>query len=475
MGSKFLTDLSNDLAKLLINGDNHDVIIETGEGQKRREFRAHSLILCTRSTYFKTTLSKGWSRKEKGIIVFRKPNIPSNIFEMLLKYLYTGLIDLDILQGTDLLRLLVATEELDLQKLNKHIQTHMISKQTEFIQDDAIDALQTVFQYEKCTILKDFCVDIICKEPKLLFDSSKFYSLDASILKLIIRNDDLAIEELEIWQYLLKWGISKMENKINIDNVTSWNSENFEELEEILHDYIPLIRWFQISPKDFWRKIKPFKKLLPDQLYEDIIGQNLDPETPPNTGAILPIRCPPSSSCIIREKHFALISSWIDKKPKNFYSFKTKPHSFELLFRASKEDFDIRKFHQLCDNKGPTIMISKSKYDDKLIGGYNPLNLKSYGNGIDTWTESSDSFIFFFPILDSISSSQIARVKDPQHAISYRTNHGPSFGSGWDLTIEDGKVMRCSLVSSYPGISNFITAGTTLNLDDYEIFKVIKK
>jgi hypothetical protein len=389
--------------------------------------------------------------------------------------MYTGLIDLDILQGKDLLRLLVATEELELQKLNAHIQVHLISKQTEFVQEDVIIVLQTVLQNEKCTVLKDFCLDTICKEPKLLFDSSKFYSLDESILKIILQQDDLAVEELEIWQYLLKWGIDKMENKIDIDNVTQWTSENFEELENILHDYIPLIRWFQISPKDFWRKVKPFKKLLPEQLYEDIIGQNLDPDTPPNIGDILPMRYPPSNSCLIEGKHFALISSWIDKKPKNFYSFKTKPHSFELLFRASRDGFDIQKFHQLCDNKGPTIMISKSFYDDNLIGGYNPLNLQAYGSGIDSWAESSDSFLFCFPISDSILSAKIARPKDPQYSISYRENNGPSFGSGWDLTIEDGRVMRCSLISSYPGISDFIAAGTTLDLDDYEIFKVIRK
>ena len=85
VGSNFLTELSNDLAKLLINGDNHDVIIEAGEGQKRREFRAHSIILSTRSAYFRATLSKGWACKEKGVIIFRKPNISSNIFEILLK------------------------------------------------------------------------------------------------------------------------------------------------------------------------------------------------------------------------------------------------------------------------------------------------------------------------------------------------------------------------------------------------------
>ncbi|CAG8491890.1 8801_t:CDS:1 [Funneliformis mosseae] len=119
-------------------------------------------------------------------------------------------------------------------------------------------------------------------------------------------------------------------------------------------------------------------------------------------------------------------------------------------------------------------MISKIKYHNKLICGYNPLNLTPYGIGSDTWGEASESFISSFPILDSIHSAQISRAKDPQYSISYRTNHGPSFGAGWDLTIE-GKVIRCSLISSYPGISDFITAGTTLHLDDYEVFGVVRK
>ncbi|CAG8661392.1 10149_t:CDS:1 [Funneliformis caledonium] len=119
-------------------------------------------------------------------------------------------------------------------------------------------------------------------------------------------------------------------------------------------------------------------------------------------------------------------------------------------------------------------MISKIKYHNKLICGYNPLNLTPYGSGSDTWGEASESFISSFPILDSIHSAQISRAKDPQYSISYRTNHGPSFGAGWDLTIE-GKVIRCSLISSYPGISDFITAGTTLHLDDYEVFGVVRK
>ncbi len=83
--SNFLKDLSNDFANLLINGDNYDVIIQAGEEPNVKEFRAHSIILGARSTYFRAALSKDWAHKKNGIITFKKPNIPSNIFEIILK------------------------------------------------------------------------------------------------------------------------------------------------------------------------------------------------------------------------------------------------------------------------------------------------------------------------------------------------------------------------------------------------------
>ncbi|CAG8496600.1 85_t:CDS:2 [Funneliformis caledonium] len=72
-----------------------------------------------------------------------------------------------------------------------------------------------------------------------------------------------------------------MSTRLDIDNVSRWTLNHFKELEGLLHDLIPLIRWFQISAKEFWRKVSPFEQIFPKQLYKDIIGHYLDPETPP--------------------------------------------------------------------------------------------------------------------------------------------------------------------------------------------------
>jgi hypothetical protein len=58
MAENFLSDLSQDIGQLFSTGDNYDLIIQAGEGQNTKEFKAHSLILSARSTYFKTALSK---------------------------------------------------------------------------------------------------------------------------------------------------------------------------------------------------------------------------------------------------------------------------------------------------------------------------------------------------------------------------------------------------------------------------------
>ncbi|RGB29016.1 hypothetical protein C1646_714460, partial [Rhizophagus diaphanus] len=101
-----LKDFSRDIGKLLENSRNtHDIIIRVGEGTSQKDFKAHSLILRVRSGYFQnelTNIEKLY--KENGIIVFDKRNYSPKIFKIILKYLYTGKIDLKNLDTFDILQ-----------------------------------------------------------------------------------------------------------------------------------------------------------------------------------------------------------------------------------------------------------------------------------------------------------------------------------------------------------------------------------
>ena len=84
-------------------------------------------------------------------------------------------------------------------------------------------------------------------------------------------------------------------------------------------------------------------------------------------------------SLIIREnkEQIDILKNWINPNA-NIKS--------ELLYRLTR---DSKKFHEKCDNKGPTLVLIKVK-DGRIIGGYTPLSWDS-SSGIK---KDLDTFLF---------------------------------------------------------------------------------
>ena len=131
-----------------------------------------------------------------------------------IRFIYCGNIELKNLQGPDVLKLLIAVDELNVQSLISHIQEFLIEHQTEFLHQNPSDILETVYQHETFTDLWNFCLEKICDEPKILFDSEKFINLKAPLLELLLKSDDLNIDEIEIWESLLKWCFAQQNMKM---------------------------------------------------------------------------------------------------------------------------------------------------------------------------------------------------------------------------------------------------------------------
>ena len=82
MTSIFHSGLLNDFSLMLNEADDFNVIIQVGENQDMKEFRAHSAILRARSPYFKNAKM---DYKENNMIMLNKPNITPTVFDMILK------------------------------------------------------------------------------------------------------------------------------------------------------------------------------------------------------------------------------------------------------------------------------------------------------------------------------------------------------------------------------------------------------
>jgi hypothetical protein len=96
-------------------------------------------------------------------------------------------------------------DELNIQPLISHIQEFLIEYKTEFLHQNPTGILETIYQHETFTDLWKFCLETICKDPKILFNSDKFINIKASLLELLLKSDDLYMNEIEIWENLLKW------------------------------------------------------------------------------------------------------------------------------------------------------------------------------------------------------------------------------------------------------------------------------
>jgi hypothetical protein len=82
---EYSQELADDYERLLEINEEYDVIIYSGENENKEEIHAHSLILRTRSQYFRTALSNQWTIKEDGKFILKKPNIPPQIFKIILR------------------------------------------------------------------------------------------------------------------------------------------------------------------------------------------------------------------------------------------------------------------------------------------------------------------------------------------------------------------------------------------------------
>ncbi|CAJ0759889.1 10063_t:CDS:2, partial [Entrophospora sp. SA101] len=64
---------------------------------------------------------------------------------------------------------------------------------------------------------------------------------------------------------------------------------------EKLENFIPLIRFLHISSGDFYKKVKPFARILPIELYEDLLQYYLVPNHQPSLELMQPKRMNGSS------------------------------------------------------------------------------------------------------------------------------------------------------------------------------------
>jgi hypothetical protein len=365
---------------------------------------------------------------------------------------------------SDIIKILIAASELNLQELITYLQSFLIKNKTNWMEENFDFIYQASFENGLFLDLQKYCTDLITKEPDKIFKSSNFSSISEQLLVSIIQNENLQISEIQIWEHVLKWGL--VQNPELSPDITNYSKDDFNALKNTLQQFIPFIKFYNFTSKEFTDKVLPFKRILPKELYKNLLKTYLnlsDPNSKPNDERMVKeIKPKTVDSKIITYNHVELILKWINRL--EITDTLTSQYEFKLLFRRSRDGFTTYNFHEMCDEKSCTVIIVKVNGCDEILGGYNPVEWKSNSS----YRTTRDSFIFSFDN-GTIENYIISRVVDESNAIFNSSIFGPTFGKG-DLIMSRYIGNYCKKISYEKSIRK---TTDLFNIEEYEVFQII--
>ena len=184
------------------------------------------------------------------------------------------------------------------------------------------------------------------------------------------------------------------------------------------------------------------KELMKEIKEKDIIISNLDKE-----------------SIIVQKKEdIDLINSWIR------HSFYFKKIKYKKLYRAREDGDKASDFHKLCDQKGPTLTIGKTR-KGYIFGGFTMMPWSSYGN----YATDVNAFVF------SLNQKKFFRTQVATNSIGCQSGLGPNFGNGHAIEITDNCLssnQNYSEENTSYGNNLGLTEGQYFSLDELEVLLI---
>ncbi|XP_014668255.1 PREDICTED: BTB/POZ domain-containing protein 9-like isoform X2 [Priapulus caudatus] len=237
-----VSQLSENLSQLFLNEEYSDITLQV-EGQS---FPGHRVILGSRSDYFRALLYGGMKESTLSTVELKATSaVP---FRMLLKYIYTGRMNLSSLKEDLLLDVLGLANQYGFKELEASI-------------SDYLKAILSVYNvcmiYDVATLfsltsLRQTCFDYMDRQAQEVLSSDAFTSISANSLHVMISRDSFCANEIDIFRAVLRW--------------TKVNSSEKEGISEILN----AIRLPLMTLPDLLNEVRPTGLMQPDAILDAI-------------------------------------------------------------------------------------------------------------------------------------------------------------------------------------------------------------
>ncbi|GBC27266.2 BTB/POZ protein [Rhizophagus irregularis DAOM 181602=DAOM 197198] len=364
--NKLLPKLSQNLLETLGDEEYYDITIEVGKDPDVKIFRAHRVILNYRSPYLRRVLSTNKKKSDGTLTNIKLPNILPEIFQIILRYIYGGIIPLEEYNIFDILKILVAVNELSLQELIPFLESFLLENKENWVEQHFDLIYQISYENDSFLEIRKCCIDLISKEPNKIFNSPNFSSISEKLLIATIQNNNLRMSEIRTWEHVIKWGLAQ--NPELPPEYTSFSKDDINTLKNTLQQCIPHIRFQNLTSKEFLHNIFPHREILPKGLYIDLLKFFLNSDYRPSDKS----SSKGVDSVIISNQHVELISKWVNKL--EITDELTTSNKFKLLYRESrdgsgKQNNSFNKFREICKNRSHTIIVIKVKNSNGILGG----------------------------------------------------------------------------------------------------------
>ncbi|POG66499.1 BTB/POZ protein [Rhizophagus irregularis DAOM 181602=DAOM 197198] len=238
MSYHLLQKLSRDLNKIFETKAYYDVIIRVGDNTETKEFQAHSLILRARVPYFHQYLQSDQAKQEYDKIVITNHTISPAIFEIILKYIYTGRLEFFNCVGKQALELLFAADDLGLEEALGQIQEYLIYQQKDWMDKNFYIYHRSIYSRKSFSSLQNHFTTRISSNPLEVFESPE--SFNPMILSSLDEVGCLKLNE-NTWGFIVNW--AKLQIPTLTTQVTKWNKSDWEEFKQTLSPCIPWKNW----------------------------------------------------------------------------------------------------------------------------------------------------------------------------------------------------------------------------------------
>ncbi|KAJ5076867.1 pep-cterm sorting domain-containing protein [Anaeramoeba ignava] len=450
-----LEKLSNDLKNLFQNQNQEEtyfdfeIICEQNQETKQVSFKTHKSILSSRSQYFKSLFNSKMKEFQENKLILK--DVSFSTISSILNYFYSGKIEINLQNAIEILFF-----------SSKYLIDELIELCSNFIKknlkiESVVDVLKLseAMNFNK---LMDSSYQFISENFKEFAKTPFFLGLEENNLNSILLNDEIPINEFEMFQSIIKWG----KHKSNINQEKRNKKLDKKEKEQIqiqISNVIDKIRFIDFSkqeiedtlkqdliPNQISQKLFEFQKLQNDQKkHKNKLDQFIENENRNQYSFIFKTRLKFESTIIQEKEHLNQLKEWINDN--EFFS------KMKRGFSAKRDGFNCKKWHLKCDNKGKTLVIIKTK-DNYIFGGFTSIGWKGdilkwdkkfdkfeedsdedsdedSGDEIDNeWIVDSTAFIFSLRNDKNNRKPEKFPVRKTQEkfAIWYDQFHGPGFG-----------------------------------------------